>query len=438
MRFEQDRSTLRATTRDRTPLLVVIVALLGVGWCLLVDVASVELVCHGGRCVLTRRSLAHHSGFFGRLRGSFQLLFPPGTDRRSFDVSALREVRTKEVRGKRSSHYDLYLVLREGNNGASAASREEEEEEIFWDSFPYYDSLGRARDAALHLEGAIKHAQLPPPRSPGRTSSSAPSSSADAPLPIHARVDRASWDEALLVVFLIVLGYTVSVSNYSEVVVINRECGVVAVEHRTLLSLIRSAARSRWHTLPFVGGSGGGGGGGGGNPSSHVALLAPVSLVTEVEETHKLDRRDRRSVDSWGMRLKLRDRPPLPLRLGMMTTDRWSNGANMDRLRSALRLAGDDLDARTRSRLEGRVESAEGLRSAASASAYGGNLASGRQGGGEPGGRCVVCLEKTARVAFAPCAHVCCCEDCGQNPALSTCPICRGPIAHRIGLYFSS
>lgn len=430
MRFVRDRGTFRATTYDRTPLIIVVVALLGVAWSLLLDVASVELVCNDGRCILTQRSLAHHSGFFGRLRGSLQLLFPPGTKRRSFDVAALREVQVKEVRTKHTAHYELYLVL-DGNHAAvgTAEGADETPEQVYWDSFHLHDCLERARDAALYLEGSIKHAQLP---------AAADSSSSNTPLPVHARVDRASWDEALLVLFLVVLCYCVTVSNHSEVIVINRDCGVIAVEHRTLLSSMRSMIWSWWYSLPVSSGRLGGAGAGVGNTSSHVALLAPVSLVIEIEETSRVARRDRRNVAIWGLRLKLRDRPPLPLRLGTQLADRSANGAEMDRLRSALRLAGDDLDSRTRQRLEGRVESEEGLRAAASAAGSSTPAPTSGRGGGEPGGNCVVCLEKTARVAFAPCAHVCCCEDCGQNPALSACPICRGPIAHRIGLYFSS
>jgi hypothetical protein len=60
------------------------------------------------------------------------------------------------------------------------------------------------------------------------------------------------------------------------------------------------------------------------------------------------------------------------------------------------------------------------------------------QGGGTPGANCAICMENPARVAFAPCAHVCCCEECGKNPSVKTCPICRKEIVSRIGLFFNN
>ena len=41
---------------------------------------------------------------------------------------------------------------------------------------------------------------------------------------------------------------------------------------------------------------------------------------------------------------------------------------------------------------------------------------------------CVVCMERPACMAFAPCGHECICDDAGCTtpfPAGSACPICR-------------
>ena len=65
-----------------------------------------------------------------------------------------------------------------------------------------------------------------------------------------------------------------------------------------------------------------------------------------------------------------------------------------------------------------------------------GSIAAGT-GGGEPGSACVVCMQAKATIAFAPCAHVCCCADCGRMSQIQKCPVCRASIQHRIGLYFA-
>ena len=107
-------------------------------------------------------------------------------------------------------------------------------------------------------------------------------------------------------------------------------------------------------------------------------------------------------------------------------------------LSQAIAEARNPLDERMQGRRAAEVRREHGLQSAAAAGEQrrqAGDVELG--GGGEPGGRCVVCLDRKARVAFAPCAHVCCCEECGQNPALTRCPMCRAGIAHRIALYFS-
>jgi len=142
--------------------------------------------------------------------------------------------------------------------------------------------------------------------------------------------------------------------------------------------------------------------------------------------------------------------PVLALALGLEVRCRAHTEAVTEELRSALAAAKGELDAR-RSRLlaEQRANHPRlaarrrgGFGHEGDDAGHGHDLETasgggGGGGGGDPGGRCVICLDRTARVAFAPCAHVCCCEVCGQDPAVERCPVCRRSIARRIGLYFS-
>ena len=80
---------------------------------------------------------------------------------------------------------------------------------------------------------------------------------------IHARVDRGWLDEALLFACLLTAALTVSLGTHSERIVINHECGVIAVERCTVMSSVRNAAERA------VGGAVGGAA-----SNSHVALLA--------------------------------------------------------------------------------------------------------------------------------------------------------------------
>ncbi len=52
--------------------------------------------------------------------------------------------------------------------------------------------------------------------------------------------------------------------------------------------------------------------------------------------------------------------------------------------------------------------------------------------------KCVVCLDASKTVRFAPCNHICCCEKCGlAADALKACPLCRSVIATREKLFFN-
>lgn len=41
-------------------------------------------------------------------------------------------------------------------------------------------------------------------------------------------------------------------------------------------------------------------------------------------------------------------------------------------------------------------------------------------------GKCVVCMDKAARIAMLPCGHLCCCDDCART--MAQCPVCRTPV----------
>lgn len=48
---------------------------------------------------------------------------------------------------------------------------------------------------------------------------------------------------------------------------------------------------------------------------------------------------------------------------------------------------------------------------------------------------CVICMERQCCLLYLKCGHVCCCEQCGT--LMTTCPLCRGEIVHRILLRYS-
>lgn len=47
---------------------------------------------------------------------------------------------------------------------------------------------------------------------------------------------------------------------------------------------------------------------------------------------------------------------------------------------------------------------------------------------------CVVCLDETVNVVFAPCGHACVCTKCGD---LSACPLCREAVSSQMKLHFA-
>lgn len=54
---------------------------------------------------------------------------------------------------------------------------------------------------------------------------------------------------------------------------------------------------------------------------------------------------------------------------------------------------------------------------------------------GAEGRKCVVCLDRGARVAFVPCGHVVTCAVCSSR--IKCCCICRRNVERSISLYFS-
>lgn len=48
---------------------------------------------------------------------------------------------------------------------------------------------------------------------------------------------------------------------------------------------------------------------------------------------------------------------------------------------------------------------------------------------------CSICLQRERNLVFVPCNHLCACAECGLNPTIRTCPICRTVFNNRIVVY---
>ena len=57
-----------------------------------------------------------------------------------------------------------------------------------------------------------------------------------------------------------------------------------------------------------------------------------------------------------------------------------------------------------------------------------------RSRGSSAQGRCVICLNRQAKVALLPCKHLCVCSRCAYSN-LSHCPLCRSVIDSKIDLF---
>lgn len=48
---------------------------------------------------------------------------------------------------------------------------------------------------------------------------------------------------------------------------------------------------------------------------------------------------------------------------------------------------------------------------------------------------CAICLERERSIVFIPCNHLCACRECGFNPTIRSCPICREDFINRLTVY---
>ena len=48
---------------------------------------------------------------------------------------------------------------------------------------------------------------------------------------------------------------------------------------------------------------------------------------------------------------------------------------------------------------------------------------------------CVICLNQERNLVFMPCNHLCACAECGLNPTIRTCPVCRTVFNNRVVVY---
>lgn len=48
---------------------------------------------------------------------------------------------------------------------------------------------------------------------------------------------------------------------------------------------------------------------------------------------------------------------------------------------------------------------------------------------------CAICLERERNLLFVPCNHLCACAECGLNPTIRVCPLCRTAFNNRISVY---
>ena len=48
---------------------------------------------------------------------------------------------------------------------------------------------------------------------------------------------------------------------------------------------------------------------------------------------------------------------------------------------------------------------------------------------------CAICMERERTLLFMPCNHLCACAECGLNPTIRVCPICRAAFNNRMVVY---
>ena len=53
------------------------------------------------------------------------------------------------------------------------------------------------------------------------------------------------------------------------------------------------------------------------------------------------------------------------------------------------------------------------------------------------GRTCSICTTREVNLLFLPCRHLACCSECGMNPTVNSCHICRETISERIVVYMN-
>jgi hypothetical protein len=48
---------------------------------------------------------------------------------------------------------------------------------------------------------------------------------------------------------------------------------------------------------------------------------------------------------------------------------------------------------------------------------------------------CAICLQRERTLLFMPCNHLCACAECGLNPTIRTCPVCRAAFNNQMVIY---
>ena len=52
-----------------------------------------------------------------------------------------------------------------------------------------------------------------------------------------------------------------------------------------------------------------------------------------------------------------------------------------------------------------------------------------------PDRSCSICMTQERNLVFMPCNHLCACAECGFNPTINTCPMCRSAFTSRMVVY---
>lgn len=363
MRFSRSGRIFKSTYTSWAPAVQALIATLLAAYFLFGTSTSVELHCAGGTCLFRRASLAHQRGLFGFTRGFLGSLVSEGVDK--FPSSDLLHADVITVREHKSTSYRMEISLRDQRDPLK---------------FYKFGSQGTARDYADQVNAAVAKAQKEGPSSN---------------VQLTLMVDNWRLNELAVFGSIVWAIFAFSILSVVEVLTINRECGILVLEYKTMYIIFMQLLSKNFPV----------------SPPSHVDLLVPLSQVRGVEQTEWVRRTDRRSETVYGIKLYLNDGQNRTLGMGRGTPNLSSNARDLEQIQQELTSPPHFNNLET--------------------------LNSNAGSGGDPGGMCVICWERSSKIAFAPCAHVCCCEICGQNPQLVSCPVCQGQIQHRIGLYFS-